>query len=186
MVITVDGCATDPTLTSAAVNANPIVTAIASSTNLYQAETVQLIATGGLTYSWTPALDLNNSFSINPIASPPVGTTTYTVTATDVNGCTGTASVTVEVDPQTQIEVVDLFTPNGDGVNDTWTINFLDNVGNYALKIYSRDGTEIYETNNYTNDWDGTYKGNDLPEGTYWYIIKADNGLFRGAVTLKR
>ena len=95
---------------------------------------------------------------------------------------------------------VDLFIPNafspdGDGVNDTWEIPGIENAVGYKLIIFNRWGIKVYETNNYKNDWAGTSqtdsfisKDNMLPEGTYFYsIIWGDESEpTRGFVYIKR
>ena len=95
---------------------------------------------------------------------------------------------------------VDLFIPNafspdGDGVNDTWEIPGIENAVGYKLIIFNRWGIKVYETNNYKNDWAGTSqtdsfisKDNMLPEGTYFYsIIWGDQTEpSRGFVYIKR
>ncbi|RMG21719.1 MAG: hypothetical protein D6730_17750, partial [Bacteroidetes bacterium] len=164
------------------VDATPVFAAI------LQGESVQLSATGADVYSWAPAIYLDNNSIPNPVATPPIGSHVYVVTGTSLEGCIDIDSVTILVEPQTEVlGVYDLFTPNGDGVNDTFVIEYLENLGSYTLSIYNRGGIEIFTTNDYQNDWDGTYRGRDLPEGTYWYIIRAEGGKeFKGAVTLIR
>ena len=78
------------------VNTLPTVTATASSTNICEGESVQLFGSGLTSYQWTPATILNTFNVANPIATP-FGTETYTVSGTDANGCSGTASVTVSM-----------------------------------------------------------------------------------------
>lgn len=66
-----------------------------------------------------------------------------------------------------EITIPNVFTPNGDGVNDHF---FIDNLINYPysqLEIYNRWGKKVYSTNNYQNDWDG--KG--IADGTYYYVL---------------
>jgi gliding motility-associated-like protein len=85
---------------SVQVTVNPLPTAIASTdTSICDQSTISLSAGGGQTYSWTPATGLNNPNISNPDATPSV-TTTYTVTATDANGCTDTEDVVVSVNAQ--------------------------------------------------------------------------------------
>ena len=95
---------------------------------------------------------------------------------------------------------VDLFIPNafspdGDGVNDTWEILGIEKAVGYKLMIFNRWGIKVYETNNYKNDWTGTSqtdsfisRDNILPEGTYFYsIIWGDQTEpSRGFVYIKR
>ena len=62
--------------------------------------------------------------------------------------------------------------PNGDGLNDTWDLSNLDVK---QVKIFNRYGTEVYSKADYTNEWDGTSKGNELPDATYYYVIWFNN-----------
>ena len=53
--------------------------------------------------------------------------------------------------------------------------------------IVNRNGTEVYSTTNYNNEWDGTINGSELPEGTYYYIIDCPDGReFNGPITIIR
>ncbi|KYG79215.1 hypothetical protein AWW67_12600 [Roseivirga seohaensis] len=68
-------------------------------------------------------------------------------------------------------DVKNVFSPNGDGVNETWVIeDLLDNPFN-QVKIFAQGGKLIYSKVNYSNDWAGTFKDNPVPEGTYYYEI---------------
>jgi gliding motility-associated-like protein len=73
------------------------------------------------------------------------------------------------------------FSPNGDGFNDTWVIEGLENYIRNKLTIYNRWETKVYEKVNYNNDWDGSsyisgFGGtNTLPDGIYFYILELDN-----------
>jgi gliding motility-associated-like protein len=163
-----------------AVDAGPDIT-------ITQGESAQLLATGAFVYTWQPTTYLSNPSVANPVATPPVGTFAYIVSGIDLNGCEGADTVNVIVEPQTGlVGVYDLFTPNGDGVNDFWVVEFLSNFTNYQLVVFDRGGVEVLSTNNYQNDWDGTYRGRDLPEGTYWYVIRTPEREFKGAITLIR
>jgi gliding motility-associated-like protein len=77
------------------------------------------------------------------------------------------------------INITDIFctiskgiSPNGDGLNDTWDLS---NFDIKQVKIFDRYGVEIYSKNNYSNQWDGTSKGNELPSATYYYVITFNN-----------
>ncbi|GHE62263.1 BspA family leucine-rich repeat surface protein [Roseivirga thermotolerans] len=68
-------------------------------------------------------------------------------------------------------DVKNVFSPNGDGINETWVIeDLLDNPFN-QVKIFAQGGKLIYSKVNYTNDWGGTFKDNPVPDGTYYYEI---------------
>ena len=84
------------------------------------------------------------------------------------------------------------FSPDGDGVNDTWVIDGLSRYASNKISIYSRWEEKVYEVNDYQNDWNGvsnTSSGMDrLPEGTYFYYIDfgPDVKPERGYVYIKR
>ncbi|MFL1895828.1 gliding motility-associated C-terminal domain-containing protein [Aquimarina sp. 2-A2] len=72
------------------------------------------------------------------------------------------------------------FSPNGDGINDTWVIEGNGELQNIAVKVFNRWGAEVFSAESYENDWDGTSNGktvlrasNKLPVGAYYYVITA-------------
>jgi len=71
-----------------------------------------------------------------------------------------------------------IITPNGDGTNDSFTIPCLANYENSNMCIFNRWGDEVYRSDNYRNEWEGTYKdeGSTLPSGTYFYILQVNDG----------
>lgn len=120
-------------------------------------------------YNWQPTTNLSDSSIAEPIASPKE-TVTYTLTVTDTNGCVFIDSIRVSYIPE--IEVPSGFTPNGDGVNDVWNIELLEDFPNAKVQIFNRWGELLYEQRNgYLKPWNGTYEGKALPVGTYYYII---------------
>ena len=182
------GCKSDLASAPITVNAAPYANAGANKTIKY-GETIELKAAGGVNYKWSPPTSLDNPYIFNPMASPEA-TTTYVVTVSDENGCTASDFVTITVSTQpADGAVINLITPNGDGVNDEWELPFLYKFdGSYTLKIYARAGNEVYSTTNYDQKWNAKLNGGDLPEGTYWYIlvIAGDRKDYRGAITVKR
>ncbi|MTH18048.1 T9SS type B sorting domain-containing protein, partial [Flavobacterium sp. LC2016-01] len=78
------------------------------------------------------------------------------------------------------------FTPNGDGYNDDWTINFAYLAPNTGIRIFNRYGKFIKELNKNTS-WDGNYLGQEQPASDYWFIVTRLNGTeFKGHFSLKR
>ena len=67
------------------------------------------------------------------------------------------------------------FTPNGDGVNDLWNIDALITYPQSLVTVYTRDGQQVFNSIGYAKPWDGTYKGAQVPPGTYYYIIDLKN-----------
>jgi gliding motility-associated-like protein len=164
-------------------------TFVVADTTVEVGEELVLFAGGGVIYQWSPATYLSTpNAPTTYFGGAPVGTYTISVLIQDAKGCAVEEKVNVTVEPATGLIVTDLFTPNGDGVNETWVIQFLDNVGPYTLQVFTRGGLEVLNSQNYVNDWDGTHykSGKKLPEGTYYYIIRTDTKEYTGAVTIKR
>ncbi len=143
------------------------------------------------TISWTPASGIiSGANSFNPVVKP-VTTTTFGMNVTDVNGCSSTDNALVTVLPYC-IKVWNAFTPNGDGINDKWLVtNGVPCYENIEVAVYNRYGSEVYHNAHYNNDWDGTYKGSPVADGTYYYIVKVRliNGqipVLKGDVTILR
>ncbi|MFD2874394.1 gliding motility-associated C-terminal domain-containing protein [Mucilaginibacter ximonensis] len=67
------------------------------------------------------------------------------------------------------------FTPNGDGINDLWDIKYLKNYPNCTVKIYNRNGEQLYYSHGYGHPWNGTYNNQPLPFGSYYYVISLGN-----------
>lgn len=146
-----------------------------------------LRGTGGIQYAWLPNETLNDANSQNPIASP-LETITYTLTVTDINNCSNTDSVLVTVLEDYNLLVTNVITPNSDGANDQFEIINIETYPQAELLIFDRWGTEVEKKKPYNNDWKGTFKGKDLPDGTYYYVIRFDGNdkLYKGSVSILR
>jgi gliding motility-associated-like protein len=83
-----------------------------------------------------------------------------------------TALVVIEVSCPDTVIIFNAISPNGDDKNDTWIIIGLNNIPNNEVTIYNRWGNLVYETTDYQNDWAGTYEGNDLPDSSYFYVLR--------------
>ncbi len=81
-----------------------------------------------------------------------------------------------EPEPETDMVVYDAFSPNGDGKNDVWHIPGIENYPNCSVKIFNTWGVAVFTSKGYGTPWDGKYKGNDLPSGTYYYVIDPGDG----------
>ena len=114
-------------------------------------------------------------------------TTVYKMEVISADGCTDSDEVEVSVTVVEELDVTTLFSPNGDGRNDTWVVNKPDLVKGCQLVIFNRNGTEVYSTNDYHNEWDATVNGNILPEGTYYYVFDCSDGrTMTGPITVLR
>lgn len=181
-----DGCRSDTATSTLTVFPFPKL-ALRSRLNLFFGESVQLIPDSlfgnNLTYLWTPPAYLNDPTSLNPICSAP-DDITYTLQLTGKGGCTTSKDIFILV--LKPPKPPNAFSPNGDGINDTWKIQYLDRYPNASVDVFDRYGQLVYQTINYTNPWDGTYKGKSLPIGTYYYIINTNIGkpILSGPVTI--
>lgn len=152
------------------INVNPLpLTTISDDTTILLGNSANLSATGGITYSWTPSIGLSCSSCPNPIASPK-STTTYYVKIAGVNGCSVSKKVTITINDNFEIFVPDVFSPNGDGQND---ILYVRGTGIKELNfaVYDRLGEIIFESNDLTIGWDGTYKGSSLNSAVFVYYL---------------
>lgn len=156
-------------------------------TTIDEGQTITLIgATSGTVFWWQPDYNIKYQNTTNPDVWPTT-TTTYTFTVDDQHGCSNTDVVTVTVRPGTELFFYNTFTPNGDGENDVFYIGNLGKYPDNSLKIYNRYGKQVYSATNYDNTWNGTYLGNTLPTGTYFYIF--NDGVdkqYKGNVTIIR
>ncbi|MXV17259.1 gliding motility-associated C-terminal domain-containing protein [Hufsiella ginkgonis] len=138
-----------------------------------------------VTYLWSPNVNLSSNTVKNPVVTG-VADQLYTLTVTDVRGCTSTDTVFVRVlDPLT---LHNTFTPNGDGINDTWNIPELAKYPVTKISIFNRSGEIVYASANATLKWDGQYNGQPLPVGVYYYVIdtRFESKVFSGYITLIR
>ena len=77
--------------------------------------------------------------------------------------------------------------PNGDGINDTWNIQGLEDYPNASISVFDRWGKKLFFSTSASEPWDGTFDGKELPTADYYYIIELDNGeKYHGVVTLKK
>ena len=157
-------------------------------TSINAGQSVVLNGSGSGTPFWTPAATLSSNIVFNPTATP-TSTTTYVLAVTDINGCVKSDAVVVTVvSPIFNGIVSNLFTPNGDGINDNWYIQGILNYPDNEVFVYNIYGNEVYTKKAYANDWQGTYNGAELPDGTYYYVIRFDKStrIVKGSIDILR
>jgi gliding motility-associated-like protein len=85
-----------------------------------------------------------------------------------------------------KLQADNIISPNGDGINDEWIIRNLQDFPNAKLSIFNRTGGLLYTTSDYKNDWKGVHNGDDLPSGTYYYVLSSNEGDYVGFVSIIR
>ncbi len=135
-----------------------------------KAVSLDITANGGsgiLNYQWNNIDFLDCSTCEDPVATPP-GSMQFVVTVNDENGCNNQYAVIVEV--ECNLFIPNSFTPNTDGKNEKFHI-YTGGIKALEFRIFNRWGEELFFTDDETQGWDGTYKGNLVPEGTYVYSV---------------
>lgn len=112
----------------------------------------------------------------------------YTAIARDNSGCLSDEHpVTLHKTESCGLVIYDAFSPGKiDGKNDTWVIDNISAYPDIKVKIFNIWGKEVFTSNGYDEPWDGTYQGNELPSGTYYYVIDPGDGtkVLTGAVSI--
>jgi gliding motility-associated-like protein len=145
---------------------------------IFSFQTTQLTVqpSSGYTYTWSPSTGLNSTSIYNPTATP-TQTTTYYVTLEDANGCRAISDsiqvvvLTLHCNDE-DIYVPNAFTPDANGHNDILYVRSRGITGLY-FAIYNRWGEKVFETNDITKGWDGTYKGAKCDPDVFVYYLNA-------------
>ena len=187
---TLNGCVKTKTV-NITIKPNPVVNA-GSDKTIVDGDEAQLqgSANNAVSVVWTPANTLSNAVTFSPIAKPSV-TTTYIMTVKNSDNCTSTDDVKITVLPYC-VKVMNAFTPNGDGANDRWIVtNGTGCTNRIKAAVFNRYGQQVYVNENYQNNWDGTFNGKPVPDGTYYYavsyfLINGKTVIVKGDVTILR
>ena len=132
---------------------------------------IQLNASGGLQYQWSPATGLDNPSIYNPIATVSANSY-YTLTVTNEYGCKSLDYLTILVFSPT-FWVPTAFTPDGNGIDDVFFVRG-EGIQNLEFSVFNRWGEQIFFTRDINVGWDGTRQtsGDKLPAGAYVYQVK--------------
>jgi gliding motility-associated-like protein len=138
--------------------------------------TLQPVVTGNdLQYVWSPPTYLNDVNAAAPNAINMLDDITYTLVVTGRGGCPAPPDM-VFVKVLKAPQVPNTFTPNNDGINDFWKIEYLDTYPNNKVQVFTRTGQLVFQSKGYKTPWNGTLNGKPLPIDTYYYIIEPENG----------
>lgn len=146
------------------------------------------------TLTWQPATNIECPSCLETFAAP-LNTTIYTLTALSQEGCEASATVTIQVENTRHVFIPNAFSPNGDAVNDRFTLFADDQVAMVlSMTVFDRWGGEVFQARNFApgapnSGWDGKVNGRRLPPGVYVYLFEiqfTDGSVewFKGEVTL--
>lgn len=161
---TLNGCSASA-IASVGIYPDPDASVTASAGSVAPGDEVALVANGGTSYLWSTGA------TTSQIVMKPLETTSYCATVTNADGCKREACVEVLVRAESTLYIPNVFTPNGDGVNDEFHVAGY-NLSEFDLKIFNRWGQLLFQTNDPLKGWDGSYKGQTV-EGVYVFIVKA-------------
>lgn len=176
----------------------PITVTLGASQQIRLGEQISLEAITDrplVNYEWTSS-DSIGCINCSIITVQPTNNTFYSVKVTDEEtGCIAEASVNVSVLRERGVYIPNAFSPNGDNINETWTIFGGSDVEQIIkCSIFSRDGALIHTANNFmpnTGVWDGVYKGQPMDEAVFIYFaeiqfIDGNSLLYKGDFSLIR
>lgn len=189
------GCSSLPAVDSLRVAPLVLLSLVAEQPTCDRSITVDLLALGadacGLWLNGVPVA----SSCVGTLTLPVSGTGSYTVSLAGSNfaGCADTLTTTVAVEDGAGLFVPNVFTPDNNGINDTFGIPWVASGPGFVMRIFNRWGQEIHTSTDPTLEWDGTASGTLVPDGVYAYLISAEDPCspgelreLRGHVTLLR
>lgn len=160
---TLEGCYFTDTVIITVLEISPNI--LPGDTVIEPGQSIQLLASGGEAYEWSPSEGLSDIFVPDPITSPE-HSITYSVMIIDSNNCQATLYINIDIN-EVILEIPSCFSPNGDGLNDYLSI-FYKNIDqlNY-FKIYNKWGNLVLQTDDLNFIWDGT----EEEVGFYKYYV---------------
>jgi gliding motility-associated-like protein len=182
------GCSSDTSEKQVTVYPIPVVNAGPDLVVLQGGQVIlrgEVSGSSGYTYLWEPATWLNDPTVLQPISRAEADIN-YTLKVTGEGGCAESDEVFVQL--LLKPIIPNAFSPNGDGINETWVIRYLDSYPGATVQVFDRYGKRVLMSTGYNNPWNGTMGGSPVPAGVYYYIVTPKNGLqpITGSVTIIR
>lgn len=163
----VNNCSSTDTLTVLASDTLP-QNFLPANQQLCYGSVFNISVPGYKNYLWSTG-DVSSAVSINSFGD-------FYLTVTDNNNCTGKDTIILQRNFNCiPISIPNAFTPNRDGANDIFKPIISQEIFDYSFTIFNRYGQKVFETNNYSTGWDGTFKGVDQPRNSYVYLINLKN-----------
>lgn len=128
---------------------------------------------GASSYFWDFSNGQSSSETEPQISYSDTGTFLITLIARNDENCQDTAVQWVFASPEIEVLGVNAFSPNGDGLNDVFRISGIEVAREFHLRIFNRWGETLFESDHPLKGWNGEYKGQEVPEGHYFYQLHA-------------
>ncbi len=130
------------------------------------------------TYEWSTGDSISSSHSLL--------SGQYFITVSDANECLKAVGLVVPESSKLCLGIPDAFTPNGDGINDQWEIEYIEMYPAAYVNVFNRWGQQVYQGTSDSEFWDGIFNGNYVPTGAYQYVVDLRNGMepFTGVVVV--
>ncbi len=170
------GCK-DSARTNIAVNKNPLPNA-GPDKKIFEGQSILLdgnITGNYSSFNWTPTRFLSAGNTLTPSVSP-TDSITYTLHVVPANVMCPEVTDQVFVYVYKELGIPNAFSPNGDGMHDTWFIKGLETYPDSRTQVFSRNGQLVFDKKGGDFQWDGTYQGKPLPVAAYYYLINLNNG----------
>ena len=183
------GCSSDTAVKQVIVYAYPTVNA-GPDLVVLQGGQVKINATAtnatGYRYRWTPSTWLDKDSILTPTVIMPQADITYKLVVIADGGCAKEDEVFVKL--LLAPVIPNAFSPNKDGINDIWRIEYLESYPGATIQLFDRYGKIVFSSVGYSKPFDGKLNGTDLPVGVYYYIVDPKNGRkpIAGSLTLLR
>jgi gliding motility-associated-like protein len=156
-----------------------------------ECEVLDLQATDATSYTWvascsalTPLLGNGNTANVcSDLLPAACQFQTIQITGTAINVCGESSTSFLVIADACSVKIPNVITPNGDAMNNAFKIEGLELYPGSRLQVFDRNGSIVYESENYGNNW----SPRDLNEGTYFYVLElpfGQNTLFKGTFTL--
>lgn len=178
--ISIGNCKNNLTITEAdfKLQSNPELQIFTKNVSTgYDGELVIQVKNGTppFTYIVDPITKITKKERVLELHNLPKGN--FDVMVVDLNACKSSKKAKrVEIKTnEVEIIVNNTITPNNDGVNDEWVIQYPSNLGNPEVFVLNIYGQKVFHAKSYENNWKGIYKNKLLPNGAYYYIVKFDS-----------
>ncbi len=150
-------------------------------------KSVEIFATGNLPLQYTLIDNYRKNYTQSEPLFENIPFGRYFLIINDINGCTKKDSFILTI-PEVNLKIPNAFTPDDDGINDTWEIGGIKEFPKAEIQIFDQNGKQLANYKGNEKGWNGRFKTYKMPSGTYWYVIDLKGGrkILTGHLTIIR